>query len=303
MRVDLRARLIRAFFVQTGLIILTAILGTLAAATVLEEVLIKRALEDEATHFWSRFETNQQFARPDTRNLRGYLLGPSQSDPLPESLVGLSPGFHRLESLDSFSVAYVTENANHQLLLTFDGERVGELALYFGLVPLGCALVVLYLAAWAAYRLTRRAVSPIVWLADQVRKLDPATDTSLNLSPNTMPGTANEEVIALSEALERLLRRIEELLERERNFTRDASHELRSPLTVVRLATGMLLSEQELPSAARNSVLRIQRASNDMEELVDAFLLLARESSDGITAESIRLNDVVAEEVERATPI
>ena len=47
-------------------------------------------------------------------------------------------------------------------------------------------------------------------------------------------GINDPEVRALSDALTRLSHRVKEFVERERNFTRDASHELRSPLTVVR---------------------------------------------------------------------
>jgi signal transduction histidine kinase len=107
-------------------------------------------------------------------------------------------------------------------------------------------------------------------------------------------------VVDLADALGRLAARVNQFLERERNFTRDASHELRSPLTVIRLAADMLLSEQELGRPARNSVLRIKRAVNDMEELTDAFLLLARESEKGLAVGPVCVNDVVAEETERA---
>ncbi|MCH9671052.1 MAG: HAMP domain-containing histidine kinase [Gammaproteobacteria bacterium] len=303
MRVDLPARLFRAFFAQTALISLTALLGTWAAAAVIEEVLIKRALVDEAAHFWAKFDQNRRFDRPDTKNLRGYLTGPQVSDPMPEAFHGLQTGFHRFADSETFSVAHVSAHNEHTLVLSFDGVRVGKLALYFGLVPLACALALLYLGAWVAYRTTRRAVSPIVWLAEQVRQLDPANAHASRFSPENMPGSSNHEVRALSDALVRLLRRIDELVERERNFTRDASHELRSPLTVVRLAAGMLLSEQELPRAAANSVARIQRAGTEMEELVEAFLLLARESDTPSIGEAVCINDVLREEIARVQPL
>jgi signal transduction histidine kinase len=106
--------------------------------------------------------------------------------------------------------------------------------------------------------------------------------------------------VALADALERLSRRINEFAERERNFTRDASHELRSPLTVIKIATDMLLSEQELDTPVRNSVLRIRRAAADMEELTEVFLLLARESDHGLSTDPVCINDIISEELERA---
>jgi signal transduction histidine kinase len=47
-------------------------------------------------------------------------------------------------------------------------------------------------------------------------------------------------------------------------------------------------------------VQRIRRAARDMEELIGAFLLLARESEAGLPVESVCVNDLVADEIERA---
>ena len=104
----------------------------------------------------------------------------------------------------------------------------------------------------------------------------------------------------LTDALLRYSQRLAHFLERERQFTRDASHELRSPLTVIRMAASILLEDPELGDAKRRTAQRIQRACHDMEELTQAFLLLARESETGLPTEAVCINDLVAEEVERA---
>lgn len=296
----LRQRLGRAFLIQAVLISVAAVIGVYAAAFAIEEVLVKRALQEEARHFWDRFAEDGSFPLPDTRNLTGFLAANGDTSKLPEPLKALVPGFHKLPTQAEFSVVYVSDAGQRRLYLVFDGESVGQLALYFGLVPLAGVLIVLYLFAWIAYRLSRNAISPIVWLAKEVQKFDPESGNRPVFSPSSLPGTPDREVLALSEALSRLSQRIDEFIERERNFTRDASHELRSPLTVVKIAADMLLSEQELDRRVRNSVLRIKRSATDMEELTEAFLLLARESDQGIAAEPVCVNDVVEDELERA---
>lgn len=297
-RGGLRQRLGRAFLLQAVLISIAAVIGVYAAAFAIEEVLIKRALEEEATYFWEQFATNPVFPLPDTRNLTGYLA--TDAARLPEPLRGLTAGFHQLPAQGEFSVVYVTERGPRQLYLVFDGESVGQLALYFGLVPLAGVLIVLYLIAWIAYRLAGQAISPIVRLAKEVEKFDPNSESRPEFSPSALPGNPDREVLALSEALSSMSHRIDEFIERERNFTRDASHELRSPLTVIRIAADMLLSEQELDRQARNSVLRIKRSASDMEELTEAFLLLARESDRTSLAEAVCINDVAEYELERS---
>ncbi|MDX1432018.1 MAG: HAMP domain-containing sensor histidine kinase [Gammaproteobacteria bacterium] len=298
-RRGLRHRLGRAFALQALLISAVAFIGVYAAAFTIEEILIKQALVDEADYFWQHYEKDPGFARPDTRNLTGYLSSPDDSGGVPSALAGLEPGFHKLPSLADFSLVYVTERDDRRLFLLFDGEQVGELALYFGLFPLAAMLIVLYLAAWLAYRLAGRAISPIVWLAREVDKLDPDSAEKPSFDAATLPGNPDAEVLALVDALNTLSQRIEAFVERERNFTRDSSHELRSPLTVIKIAADMLLSEQDLDHRARNSVLRIKRAATDMEELTEAFLLLARESELGLSTEPVCVNQIVEEEVDR----
>lgn len=299
-RGGLRERLGRAFLLQAALISVAAVIGVYAAGFAIEEVLIKRALEEEAVHFWERYQRNRDFPLPDTRNLTGFLAAVGDTSGLPSPLGRLQPGFHHLPTQADFSVVFVTEQGDERLYLVFDGESVGELALYFGLVPLAGVLIVLYLIAWITYRLSGRAISPIVWLSKQVESFDPTSGKRPSFSPSSLPGTPGREVLALSEALSSLSRRIEDFTERERNFTRDASHELRSPLTVIKIAADMLLSEQELDRRARNSVLRIKRSATDMEELTEAFLLLARESEQGLSLEPVCVNDVIEYELERA---
>lgn len=289
----------RAFLFQAAMISVVAILSVWASAFVLEEVLIKQALEDEAKYFWSKRREQPAFPLPDTRNLTGYLEG-DPAHPAPEQYKRFAPGFHDLKSGSGFSVVHVSEGSGRRLFLLFDGENVGHLAFVFGLVPLAGVLVVLYLAAWVSYKQSRRAVSPVIALSNTVRSLDPEHPDKNAFRKPEFTTEAEHEVAALADTLARFAERIGDFVERERNFTRDASHELRSPLTVIRIATDMLLSEQELSDPARASVHRIQRSAKDMEELVEAFLLLARESEQSLSRDPVAINALLEDEILRA---
>ncbi len=298
----LRRKLDKAFLLQAVLISVVAALSVYAAAFVLEEVLVKQALRAEADYFWRHYDAQRQFPKPDTLNLTGYLGALEGGEGLPPELRELGPGFHGSSALD-YSVVYVTEHAGQRLVLVFDGGSVNELALYFGLVPLTIVLVMLYVGAWIAYRQSRRAVSPIIKLAHAVHDLDLEHPNAAVFEASGFKDDPNEEVASLAAALHRFAQRINEFVDRERSFTRDASHELRSPLTVIKIAANMLLSEQELSTPAKNSVERIKRSATDMEDLVGAFLLLARESEQGLSREPVCVNELVAEEIERASPL
>ena len=296
-RIGLGYKIWQAFIFQALLISITAILGVFAARYVLSDVLIKAALQEEADYFWVNYETDKQFPRPDTYNLTAYLSG---LDDVPNVLASLSPGFHEIQNQDSdLFVIYVSEKNNRRLWLAFDGKQVSELAIFFGLIPLAIVLIVIYLSSWLGYRFSRRAISPIVKLAREVERIEPRLLSGEELNTVFFSEDMDQEVAVLAKALEDFSERIKHFLDRERNFTRDASHELRSPITVIRIATDVILQDESLSESAHRFIERIQRSVADMEELIEVLLLLARESEDQLSFESVCINDLVEEEIER----
>lgn len=290
----LRARLGRTFLLQAAFISVAAVIGVFLASLLLEAVLIRQALREEAAHFWSQRSADPAFPLPATKNLTGYV-----SD-VPAALASLPPGFHERRDRGVDTVVYVADRNDQRLYLVFDRSGVGRLATVFGLLPLAMVLLVLYVSTWLGFRASRRAFSPVIALARQVRELDPAAPHPARLDPERLPSDADDEVRELADALARYSHRLGDFIDRERNFTRDASHELRSPLTVIQMAAELLASDPSLGDSARRSVERIRRAATDMQELTSAFLLLARESEAGLPVEAVCINDVIAEEFERA---
>ncbi|MGC3330534.1 histidine kinase dimerization/phospho-acceptor domain-containing protein, partial [Pseudomonas aeruginosa] len=67
---------------------------------------------------------------------------------------------------------------------------------------------------------------------------------------------------------------------REQLFTSDVSHELRTPLMVLASSCELLLENPAIDQRGRNQVLRIARACEEMRELVQTFLMLARAKHD-----------------------
>ena len=291
---SLRARLGRTFLLQTAFIGAAAVVGVFLASLLLEDVLIRQALREEAAHFWSQRDQNPRFPLPATLNLTGYLNTP------PAQLSGLASGYHERAIDGVKAVIHVADHNGQRLYLVFDHSGVGRLATFFGLLPLAMVLLVLYLSTWLAFRASRRAFSPVIALARAVRGLDPAVPDPGQLDPTRLPLDADDEVRELADALARYAHRLNEFVERERDFTRDASHELRSPLTVIRVAASVLEDDSGLGEAGQRSVARIVRATRDMEELTSAFLLLARETPTELQLEATCVNDIVADEFDRA---
>jgi signal transduction histidine kinase len=287
----------RAFIVQGLFISIAALLSVFFAKIVLEETLIKEAIQQEAEYFWKQYQSDDTFPLPDTQNLTGYF----DIEKLPDDIranLPLTEGFH--ESAEQHIVVYKSRQGDHDLYLLYFRDQVDSLAMYYGLFPLTLILIFLYTTLWFSYRFSRRMVSPVSWLADQVNRIDFSAKQISPVNLDEIPFETDDEIQLLANSIVHLGERVDSFIERERNFTRDASHELRSPLTVIRIATDMLQSEQSLSALATSILQKIRRAADDMEDLTEAFLLLARESDDALTIDSVNVNDIVHEEVDRA---
>ncbi|WP_300667025.1 HAMP domain-containing sensor histidine kinase [Desulfoluna sp.] len=91
---------------------------------------------------------------------------------------------------------------------------------------------------------------------------------------------AHDEVGSLARALDQTNKRIRTFIEREQQFTRDASHELRTPVTVIKGAVELLnqLPEQDMQKIQR-PLKRIERSVTEMEHLIESLLQKAREEN------------------------
>lgn len=309
-RSGLRRKIWVAFILQAAAISFAAVLGVYGASAVLKHVLIQRALQQEAQHYWGRRDRDPGADIPDTYNMNGYLVpldAPAREVAaearLPEPLRGLSPGFHSLPRSQGGSLVLVEDRGGQRLFLLFKQEQVDSLAFWFGMAPLALVLVVVYVIAFGTYRASRRAVSPVIWLANQVKQWDPNRPDVESIKPENLPTDFEGEALALASSLHEFGSRIGRFVERERNFTRDASHELRTPLTVIRVATDMMASDDCLTPMSRRALGRIQGAGRDMEALIESFLILAREGDTGLPDEDFPVGEVIREEMDKVRPL
>ncbi|MGH8029855.1 MAG: sensor histidine kinase [Arenimonas sp.] len=303
-RVGLRRTIWVAFLLQATALAVAAVLGVYGASLVVKRVLIQQALKEEAAHLWSRLESNPAAEVPDTANLVGHLLTVgADRRALPAELRDLSPGFHVLPRSQGGALVEVEERNGHRLFLLFKPEKVDALAFWFGVAPLAVVMVLVFLLAWASYRVSRRAVTPVIWLAEQVKLWHPDHPEVDAIRPEALPPYTGQEARELAAALHDFGSRLGRFVERERNFTRDASHELRTPLTVMRVATDMIVAEPGLSPMAQRALRRVQGANRDMEALVESFLILAREGDTGLPGEHFPVSDVVRDEIEKVRPM
>ncbi len=289
----LQSKLIRNFILQICLISLTTLIGVLAAEQVVQKLLVKRALEGEARHFWLNYQKNPSFPKPNTLNLLGYLAVAGDTSKIPKGLKNLTPGYSRVKLGNSQPIVYIEDQGKDRLFLIFDEQQVSDLSFYFGVVPLSLILLLIYAFSWLSYRQTQKAISPIVKLAHQVDGIHFSQQGVENLNLEHWQNTGNIEVATLVRALTQFTERLQAFVERERNFTRDASHELRTPLAVIKSSLALLQKKPGYSLPENKAIDRIARTVNDMESLIETLLLLAKEEAIVIPEQEILVNDVI----------
>lgn len=296
-RLGVRARLGRAFALQITLISVAVIGGVFATAWIVEDVLSREALEGEARHFWERRAVNPAQPLPDTDNMLGYLSSVPDRADVPAPLRALGPGLERVSIGDEQPLVYVEDGAGGRLYLVFKQQEVSDLTLYFGVLPLAVILLFIYALSFVSYRLSQRAVSPLVGLAERLEGYDPM-DAGKELELDDLRATADAEVTTMIDALADMTGRLARFVARERNFTRDASHELRTPLAVIKANLDLLERTKDRPEAERQSLARMRRTVAQMQALIESLLLLARESESELPASRVSVNRIVVEQVE-----
>jgi signal transduction histidine kinase len=141
----------------------------------------------------------------------------------------------------------------------------------FTSVLLLSAPVILVVAKLCGLWLGRRALAPVARIAEDAREI-----TERNLSARLAVPDSRDELQQLSETLNDMLDRIEQSFMRTKQFTADASHELRAPMTLIYTAAQYALRRPRSREELVESLQKILRESRLTAELIDDLLLLAR---------------------------
>jgi heavy metal sensor kinase len=147
--------------------------------------------------------------------------------------------------------------------------------LYFERFLLIGVPLLLGLGTLGAFWITRRALAPV----DRIT-MDARSITANNLSGRLAVPVAVDELRRLSETLNQMLDRIETSFKSIRQFTADASHELRAPMTLIHAAADFSLRRDRSREDLRDAMERILKESDRTSALVDDLLFIARSDSD-----------------------
>ena len=170
--------------------------------------------------------------------------------------------------------------------------RIVCLALAVGLVLTQAALLPI---------LIRIGVKPVTDLSDAIQLLD---ESSLSSKLQT---EVPRELSPVVDKLNGLLDRLQTAFDRERGFSNDVAHELRTPLAALKFKLELANSRERENADNRSIVAQCSKVAGEMETLINSLLLLGRMESGQVTISPTSVDidsqvQTVWSQLERAAP-
>ena len=156
------------------------------------------------------------------------------------------------------------------------------------LIPL-----LLLLAALGGYWVAGRALSPVLSMIAAAEAIHPG-----DLSARLQVPAAADELQRLALTLNRMLARMQAGFERITRFTADASHELRTPVALLRTRAEVLLRRTRTPAEYQSALQASLQELENTSALLEELLLLARADAG---AETLQFADVHLDQLVRVT--
>lgn len=169
--------------------------------------------------------------------------------------------------------------------------------------PIGIVLcIVLILSSIiSAGKMSNKHLRPIHTMTEQVKDM-----SANNLSTRLNLGGTKDELKDLAHTFNKMLDDIQKSYEREKQFVSDASHELRTPIAVIKGYAGMLNRwGKDDPDILEESIQAIMGETDNMQSLVESLLFIARNDKGTLKMdlETFNLSDLLHEVVKETRMI
>ena len=151
-------------------------------------------------------------------------------------------------------------------------------------------LILVFVLYLIMYYVASKAIKPVQKLIQSASQINESNISSRLPLPNN-----KDEIYKLATTFNDLLNRIENSIEQQKQFTADASHEMRTPLTIIKGTLEVLLRKERTPEQYEKKINEVISQTDRLSYLFDQLLQLARAESNNtiIKKEKIILKEKI----------
>lgn len=133
-------------------------------------------------------------------------------------------------------------------------------------------VILIIIAALGGYFIIKRTLKPV----EDIRRTADEISESSDLSRRIELSSGNDEFYQLAASFDKMLDKIEQTLEREKQFTSDASHELRTPVAAILSSCEYMTNYAKDYEEMRTSALSVKAEAERMSKLISQLLMISR---------------------------
>jgi len=203
--------------------------------------------------------------------------------------------FRKRGGYEVFGMFYRHQEKNYYVLISAD-DKYGNSKLNYLRILLFVAFIVGSFFVWIlSFQVSKRALAPLDLLKDKIVSI-----TEHNLNTRIEVSNPGDEIGALASSFNSMLERIDHSYNRQRNFTANASHELRTPVTRIVTSIENLSEQYQQNPHLQQAFQRLSENAHQLSDIVTSLLLLSKvENKISKTLfTSLRADELIFREVE-----
>ncbi|MGD8840495.1 MAG: HAMP domain-containing sensor histidine kinase, partial [Gammaproteobacteria bacterium] len=263
----------------------------------LENDLLDSQTEFELEHIRKLLTLDPDAPLPGSASLSVYLDSRRDALPIPDYLAGLEVGVHHDLKLDGKAYhVLVSPHGDDRIYIRYDVTDIEHSEDLLQIILVTAWVVLLVMIFFIARILSSRLSRPIEEISEALSRIDP-DQRGVRLGEHF----ADDEVGRIAQAFDTYTAKMDDYVEKQMAFAAMASHELRSPLTIVQTSTDLIASRSADPDILSH-LEKIQRAAGGMANMIHALLAVTRDRPESQPQQTVYLRQLVGEILESLQP-
>ena len=264
---------------------------------ILEDELLAKQTDFELENIQNLLNQDPDTPLPSSASLSIYLASRQAARPVPDYLGELPDGIHHdVQVADKAFHVMVAPHGEDRLYIQYDITEIERSEELLSVILLVAWIVLIVVIFFIARILSKKLSGPIAQLSHDLSRINP-DERGIRLSDRF----EDDEVGRIAQAFDSYTRKMDSYVEKQIGFAAMASHELRSPLTIVQTSADLIAYRVDDPEITPY-LEKIQRASANMANMIHALLAVTRDQPTRNAGQNIQLQPLVDGILDSMTP-